>query len=150
MEWDCVSKLRSQTGLLFIPQVIWVCSHDWMRLTGEKRRTRAKSYSSATLSITSPMDWPVVSPGLRSERPATNCLRHGTVKVHLYIPYSEQLQSLSTFILCFSNVHFNIIPCIRLGHSSHLSHGAFQFNICMDLLIRMCVLHALPTLLSHY
>jgi hypothetical protein len=49
-----------------------------MILTGENRRTRRKPCTSATLSNTNPtwMD-PNANPGLRSERPGTNRLRHG-------------------------------------------------------------------------
>jgi hypothetical protein len=48
-------------------------------LTGENRRTRRKTRSSAILSTTNPT-WidPGANPGLRGERPATNDLSHGT------------------------------------------------------------------------
>jgi hypothetical protein len=50
-----------------------------MILTGENRRTRKKTCPSATLSTTNPI-WtdPCAKPGLRVDKPATNCLSHGT------------------------------------------------------------------------
>jgi hypothetical protein len=46
-----------------------------MKMTGENRSTRGKICPIATLSTTNPT-W--TDPGLRVERPATNCLNHGT------------------------------------------------------------------------
>jgi hypothetical protein len=50
-----------------------------MKLTGENRSTRGKTYPSATLSTTNPT-WtdPGSNPGLCGERPATNRLSHDT------------------------------------------------------------------------
>jgi hypothetical protein len=52
-----------------------------MKLTGENRCTRGKTCPSAALTTTNPT-WtdPGSNPGLRVERPATNCLSHGTAK----------------------------------------------------------------------
>ena len=52
-----------------------------MKLTGENRSTRGKTYPSATLSTTNPT-WthPGPNPGLRGERPATNRLSHGSAE----------------------------------------------------------------------
>jgi hypothetical protein len=51
-----------------------------MILTGENRRTRRKTCPSATLSTTNPTWYDQgVNPGLRDERPVTNCLSHGRV-----------------------------------------------------------------------
>jgi hypothetical protein len=56
-----------------------------MILTGENRRTRRKTCPSATLSITNPT-WidPGANPDLRSERPATNDLSHGTAPTGVF------------------------------------------------------------------
>jgi hypothetical protein len=50
-----------------------------MKLTGENRRARRKTYPSATLSTTNPT-WPDPgsNPGIFCERPATNRLSRGT------------------------------------------------------------------------
>jgi hypothetical protein len=55
-----------------------------MKLTGESRSTRGKTCPSATLSTTNPT-WPDQgsNPGLLGERPATNRLSHGTVRIGL-------------------------------------------------------------------
>jgi hypothetical protein len=55
-----------------------------MILTGENRRSRTETCPRATLSTTNPT-WidPGANPGLLSERPATNCLSHGTAKMDL-------------------------------------------------------------------
>jgi hypothetical protein len=50
-----------------------------VKLTGENRSTRGKACPSATLSTTNPTLTLGSNPGLRGERPATNCLSHGTV-----------------------------------------------------------------------
>jgi hypothetical protein len=54
-------------------------------LTRENRRTPRKTCPSATLSTTNPT-WidPGAKPGLRSERPATNDLSHGTAHLFRY------------------------------------------------------------------
>jgi hypothetical protein len=53
-----------------------------MELTGENRRTRRETRTSATLSTTN-LTWtdPGANPGLHIERPATNHLSHGTAYV---------------------------------------------------------------------
>jgi hypothetical protein len=50
-----------------------------MKLTGENRNTGGKTCLNVTLSTTNPT-WtdPGSNPGLRSERPTTNRLSHGT------------------------------------------------------------------------
>jgi hypothetical protein len=49
--------------------------------TGENRSSRGKTCPNAILSTTNPT-WtdPVSKPGLRGERPETNCRSHGTAK----------------------------------------------------------------------
>jgi hypothetical protein len=68
-----------------------------MKLTG-KPTTRRKTCPSATLSTTN-LTWtdPGSNPGLRGERPATNCLSHGT--------------AINTSLLCTQvlTIRFNII-----------------------------------------
>jgi hypothetical protein len=50
-----------------------------MILTGENRRTRRKTCTSATLSITNPTYTALgANKGLRDEKPATNYLRYDT------------------------------------------------------------------------
>jgi hypothetical protein len=70
MGWDYVSELLPQTELE---------NDGGIMLTGESLRTRRKTCSSVTLSITS-VTWtdPGANPGLRVERPATNRVCHGT------------------------------------------------------------------------
>jgi hypothetical protein len=57
---------------LSIPQMIheWLWSSSGMILTGENRRTRRKTWSSASLSATNPK-WTALgaNPGLRGENP---------------------------------------------------------------------------------
>jgi hypothetical protein len=50
-----------------------------MKLTGENRSARCKTFRNATLSATNPT-WTDMgsNPGLRGERPSTNRLSHGT------------------------------------------------------------------------
>jgi hypothetical protein len=57
-----------------------------MKLTGENRQPREKTCPSATLSTTNPT-WtdPGSNSGLRSERPGTNRLSHGTAFVQVLI-----------------------------------------------------------------
>jgi hypothetical protein len=56
-----------------------------MILTRKNRRTLRKTCPSVTLSTTNPI-WtdPGANPGLRSGRPATNRLRHGTAELGTY------------------------------------------------------------------
>jgi hypothetical protein len=53
-----------------------------MKLTGENRSTRGKTFPSATLPTTNPL-WtdPRSNPDLLGGRPATNRLSHGTVLI---------------------------------------------------------------------
>jgi hypothetical protein len=55
-------------------------------LTGENRRTRRKTCTSATLSTTNPT-WtdPGPNPGSRGNRPATYRLSHGTAFIPVYV-----------------------------------------------------------------
>jgi hypothetical protein len=57
-------------------------SHCGMIMTGENRRTRRKTCTSATLSTTN-LTWtePVANPFLCGERPAAYCLSHGTTGI---------------------------------------------------------------------
>jgi hypothetical protein len=63
----------------FFYQVLQVMEHQWNEIDREKPTTRRKTCPNATLSTTNPT-WtdPGSNPGLRSERPATNRLSHGT------------------------------------------------------------------------
>jgi hypothetical protein len=72
-------KLQPLVGLLFIPQAMYEYEESRWKDTGENRRTLRKTCPSATLSTTNPI-WtgPGANPGLRDEKPATNCLSHGT------------------------------------------------------------------------
>jgi hypothetical protein len=71
-------------------------SHGGMTLTGETRRTRRKSCSSATLSIAN-STWtdPGANKVLRGMRPATNHLSHGTT----YTTFVFMLCSRSCMLL---------------------------------------------------
>jgi hypothetical protein len=52
-----------------------------MILTGENRRIRRKTFSSATFSTTN-LTWidEGANPGISGDRPANNCLGHGTAQ----------------------------------------------------------------------
>jgi hypothetical protein len=65
-------------------------------LTGESRRTRRKTYPTATLSTINPT-WndPGPNPGLRGDRPSTNDLSHGTV-------YSYFIKHSMSVVVCHS------------------------------------------------
>jgi hypothetical protein len=76
---------------------------------GETKVLR-ENLPSANLSTTNPT-WidPGTNPGLRGERPATNCLSHGTAYLNLYVvkysPYKKMFQIgvvgvNETYILC--------------------------------------------------
>jgi hypothetical protein len=55
-----------------------------MTLTGENRRIRRKTCTSATLPPVNPMlTDPGANPGFRWERSGTNHLNHGTVKLRM-------------------------------------------------------------------
>jgi hypothetical protein len=60
-------------------QILQVMEHQWNEIDRGKPTTRRKICPSATLSTTNPT-WtdPGSNPGLRSGRPATNRLSHGT------------------------------------------------------------------------
>jgi hypothetical protein len=96
-----------------------------MILTGENRRTRRRTCSSAILSTTSPT-WidPDANPGLCGERPATNDLSHGTAEVVLKIFLLNNVTE-QHIKLKLSNVvqrEINIISYIRFDVA--------QFQIC--------------------
>jgi hypothetical protein len=88
--WDFFSKLLPLMD-------VWVGERWWNYINRRNRRTRRKTYPSATLSATNPTwidSW--ANLGLRCEGPATNHLGHGTAHM---LPYS-------TFVLifpCFEN-----------------------------------------------
>jgi hypothetical protein len=112
-------------------------------LTGENRRTRRKTYPSATLSTTNPT-WidPGANPGLRGERPATNDLSHGTAhqwhlvhhKSHIGCPrlnpvpnhlllhgaISENIQSEPDTTCSLKPYSKKLYPAHNLVHSSHV------------------------------
>jgi hypothetical protein len=69
---------------VFFYQVLQVMEHQWNEIDRWKPATRRKTCPSATLSTTNPT-WtdPGSNPGLRSGRPATNRLSHGTASVSL-------------------------------------------------------------------
>jgi hypothetical protein len=61
----------------------------WNEIDRGKPTTRRKTCPSANLSTTNPT-WtdPGSNPGLRSERPETNSLSHGTAKLVTLLQYS--------------------------------------------------------------
>jgi hypothetical protein len=62
----------------------------WWNDTEENRINRRKSWPSATLSANPIRIDPVTGPGLRSEKPATNCLSHHTAIIkNLYKKLSQ-------------------------------------------------------------
>jgi hypothetical protein len=66
-------------------QVLQVMEQQWNEIDRGKPTTRRKTYPSATLSTIYPT-WTDSrsNPGLRSGRPATNRLSHGTVLLHCH------------------------------------------------------------------
>jgi hypothetical protein len=86
-----------------------------MTLTGENRRTRRKTCPSATLYTTNPI-WidPGGSPGLRSERPTTNCLSHGTA-----LPKIFTASIIKTFALMTEAVRISETPVSFYGTAQH-------------------------------
>jgi hypothetical protein len=78
MGWDCVSvELWRLTDPFPIPHMIheWIWSLDRTIILRENQRTRRETCSSVALSTTNPLG---ANPGLRGEKPATNCLCCGT------------------------------------------------------------------------
>jgi hypothetical protein len=70
---------------------------------GENRRTRRKTFPSATLSTANPT-WidPGSNPGLRGERPATKRLSHGTAQCARYLDQNYTIWSFVTFsLICY-------------------------------------------------
>jgi hypothetical protein len=85
-----MSELWPPGGLLLIPQMIHEYRKPrWNDIYRRKRINRRKACPSDTLSITNPT-WTNLSanPGLRGERPETNCLSHGTA-VYVNIIFNE-------------------------------------------------------------
>jgi hypothetical protein len=78
-----------------------------MKLTGENRSTRGKTYPSAILStINSTWTDPGSNTGLRGERPASNRLSHGTAcGFTLIFRSSEIIKMQSCFIWRLSDVN---------------------------------------------
>jgi hypothetical protein len=86
MGWDYVSGQLPPTGLLFISQMVYMSTENpgGMMLAREDRRTRRRTYPSATLSTTNPAGTdPSTNPGLRYEKTTTNRLSHDTVQMSL-------------------------------------------------------------------
>jgi hypothetical protein len=78
-----VSELRPPTGLLFIFQVIYEYGEPrWNDINRVKPKNSEKICPSATLFTTN-ATWTELgaNPGLHYERPATNCMSHGTLGV---------------------------------------------------------------------
>jgi hypothetical protein len=109
-----------------------------MKLTGENRSTRGKTSPSATLSTTN-STWtdPGSNPGLRSERPATNRLSHGTANLYsfkLWFPNTSLLIVSQHFIISFvlsspsqaTDMVTNLIQCNR---TLYKSRATVAFNI---------------------
>jgi hypothetical protein len=80
---DYVSELLTLMDILFIPQMIYEYGQRWWNDTDRgKPKNSEKTCPSATLSTTNVTRTdPGANPGLRGEKPETNCLSHGTVFV---------------------------------------------------------------------
>jgi hypothetical protein len=61
-----------------------------MKLTGGNRSTRGKPCSNATSTTNPTWTDPGSNPGLRSERPATNRLSHGTAETCYYQAHKRE------------------------------------------------------------
>jgi hypothetical protein len=125
-----------------------------MILTGKNRRTRRKACPSATLFTTNPT-WidPGANPGLRSERPATNDLSHGTASLHGYwtstfiltaLIYATQVQILSC------SLHNHPIfprPCKRYYFCKQL---ALSYRFISPNILRILVLKRVTLYTPHF
>jgi hypothetical protein len=84
MAWDSLCETGHIRSPLSIPQKKneWIWSNREMILAGENRRTRRNTCPSAT-SVTTNPTWTELgaNPGLRVEKPATNCLSYDTVQI---------------------------------------------------------------------
>ena len=89
----------------------WVRSIGAMILTGENRDIRRKACPSATLFTTNPI-WigQEQNPDLRSERPATNRLSHGTIQK----PFSKWEKFKEIRIKILIDVQHAVWACFRL------------------------------------
>jgi hypothetical protein len=89
-----------------------------MILAGENRRTRRKTYPSATLSTTNPT-WidPGANTDLRDERPATNRLSHGTACF---------LLAMRNSIDIYKRRHVQYEWCLRGLHLRSLHHSQLR------------------------
>jgi hypothetical protein len=78
MEWDYVSELQPPRAYCSSPLYMSIENHGGMILTGNQRTWTCPSATSSTINPT----WtdPDANPGLRSARPATNRLSHGTAR----------------------------------------------------------------------
>jgi hypothetical protein len=75
----CHWTTASNGPIVHSPEYMRVESHGGMIFTGENQTTGRKACPGATLSSTN-LTWTdlVENPGLRSDRPATNILSHGS------------------------------------------------------------------------
>jgi hypothetical protein len=122
---------------------VWRATVEW-HIDGENRRNWRKSCPSATLSTTN-ATWIDLgaNPGLRSERPVTNGLRHGTAYSFSYFHYNSLFHD--TFSNCgfLSRIHIHIIhvlsnwitPLPHLGPSLDGPHWQIPYYLIEDLLI---------------
>jgi hypothetical protein len=94
-----------------------------MLLTRRNQRTRIKARPSATLSTTN-RTWTDtgVNPGLRVERPATNCLSHGTA-------ISELTISCRTRRL--TPLNLNSIFLVSPSGSGLVGRSSLRLDVCV-------------------
>jgi hypothetical protein len=104
MGWGDVSELQAPMGLLFVPQVIHEYGEPWWNDTDRgKGRIRRETCPSGTSSQIHTNTG--VNPGLRSDRPVTNSLSHGTAEQifskHPFTPFQFRHPESQPDHLCF-------------------------------------------------
>jgi hypothetical protein len=90
----------------------------WNDIDRENRRTRRKTYPSATLSTTNPT-WldPGANPGRRGERPATNDLSHGTAYI------KPKICGYMCLSLCYNFSPYTVLFYSRMYLRADLYHN---------------------------
>jgi hypothetical protein len=81
MQWDDVSELQPQTGLLFTPQLIHGHGEAQRNHTDRVKPIKLETTCmTSTLSTANPT-W--IDLGLHSHRPTISCLSHRTINTHI-------------------------------------------------------------------
>jgi hypothetical protein len=124
MEWDWVSELRTPTGPLFIPNLIYKYGESRLNdMAAENRRTRRETCPSATQSTTNPTRAdPGANPGLCGESPATYRLSHGMAQLML-LHFGSVAVSQFKNVSCQCNIRWHK-PACRISTEIHSQHSS--------------------------